>query len=119
MRCRTSATSPSSSTQTTTDVSQPAFRLLFSTEARQVIGRLEKSGDVRKLRKVQRALGRLQVDPRYPGLRSHKYRSLHGEGGEEVWDSYVENNTPSAWRIFWHYGPGQDAITVVTITPHP
>lgn len=31
----------------------------------------------------------------------------------------TQNNPPSAWRLFWHYGPGQGVITVVSITPHP
>ena len=72
-----------------------------------------------KLKKVRKALGLLQTNPRHPGLNSHKYTSLHGASGEDVWDSYVENNTPAAWRIFWHYGPGDGQITVVTIGPHP
>jgi len=40
----------------------------------------------------------------------------------KVWDSYVENKTPGAWRIFWHYGPDeadQKVITILAITPHP
>ena len=56
--------------------------------------------------------------PTYPGLHSHKYRSIHGSAGEDVWDSYVENHTPSAWRIFWHYGPGSGTITIITIGPY-
>jgi hypothetical protein len=44
---------------------------------------------------------------------------LHGQNGEDVWDSYVENNVPSAWRVFWHYGPGERVITVVLIHPAP
>jgi hypothetical protein len=34
----------------------------------------------------------------------------------------VENNTPSAWRIFWRYGPDEEqqkVITVLAISPHP
>ena len=96
------------------------FTLHFTEEAASVLTHLESSVQyAKKLRKVRRALGKLQADPRYPGLQSHKYSSLKGQAGEEVWDSYVENNTPSAWRIFWHYGPGSDGITILTITPHP
>ncbi|WP_125613155.1 hypothetical protein [Specibacter cremeus] len=97
-----------------------AFDLLFTPEAEAALDLLRSDGHLeKKLRKVQRALGRLQQDPRYPGLSSHKYSSLSGVNGEEVWDSYVENNTPSAWRIYWHYGPGRNVITVFAITPHP
>jgi hypothetical protein len=44
-----------------------------------------------------------------------------GPKGEDVWESYVENNTPLAWRIFWCYTPdgGIQIITIVAITPHP
>lgn len=30
-----------------------------------------------------------------------------------------ENQTPAAFRIFWHHGPGKDVITIIAITPHP
>jgi hypothetical protein len=75
--------------------------------------------NTQKLRKVQRTLGRLQLGPAYPGLNSHKYSSMAGPNGEEVWDSYVENKAPSPWPIFWHYGPGPGTITILSITPHP
>lgn len=96
------------------------FQLRFTREAAQVLKDLGASAQYeKKLKKVKKALGLLQRDPRYPGLNSHKYNSLHGSQQEDVWDSYVENRTPSAWRIFWHYGPGEDVLTIVTIGPHP
>lgn len=101
-------------------VAAPPYRLLFTQEAASVLADLgSKAQYETKLKRVRKALGQLQRDPRYPALNSHKYSSLHGVNGEDVWDSYVENNTPSAWRIFWHYGPGPDTLTVVTIGPHP
>lgn len=94
--------------------------LRFTPEAAQVLADLDaKAQHVRKLRKVRKALAHLESDPRHPGLRSHKYVSMRGIAGQDVWDSYVENQTPAAWRIFWHYGPGEDEITVLTIGPHP
>ena len=73
-----------------------------------------KNGEVRK------ALRRLRdVGPSYPGLNSHEYLSLKGPGGEDVWESYVENRTPGAWRIWWIYGPDGDEIVTVSIGPHP
>lgn len=96
------------------------FTLRFTREAAEVLASLEGDPHLeKKLKKVRTALGRLQLDPSYPSLRSHKYSSLSGTNGEDVWDSYVENRTPSAWRIFWHYGPGAGTITVIAITPHP
>ena len=94
--------------------------LRFTAEAKSVLDELAGSPQyAKKLKKVRNTLGRLEADPRHPGLNSHKYVSLRGAEGQDVWDSYVENNTPSAWRIFWHYGPDRSQITIVTIGPHP
>jgi hypothetical protein len=57
-------------------------------------------------------------DPRHPGLNSHRYQSVQGPGGEPLWESYVENRTPGAWRVFWIYQP-EDSITMISIGPHP
>ncbi|MBW7927726.1 MAG: hypothetical protein H3C58_06485 [Fimbriimonadaceae bacterium] len=99
-----------------------ALKLLFSTEAKAQLRDLEhdpRTKDLVKLKRVRRCLGLLEANPRHPGLNSHKYAELKGPNGEDVWESYVENRTPSAWRVFWHYGPGKDTVTVVSITPHP
>jgi hypothetical protein len=94
--------------------------LRFTAEAKSVLDDLAESPQyARKLKKVRNALARLEANPRHPGLNSHKYVSMRGEAGQDVWDSYVENSAPSAWRIFWHYGPEADQITIVTIGPHP
>jgi hypothetical protein len=96
------------------------FRLRFTLEARDLLDELAvQKQDARRLLKVRNALARIQADPRHPGLHSHKYSSVKGAAGEEVWESYVENKTPSAWRIFWHYGPGAGEVTIVTISKHP
>jgi hypothetical protein len=95
------------------------FKLRFTKTALSALNDLDTPSSSARLRKVRNALARLEQDPRYPSLSSHKYRSVHGINGEEIWESYVENATASAWRIFWHYGPGDDVITVVSITPHP
>lgn len=96
------------------------FKLSFTDEAAQVLKDLGGSQEYeKKLRKVNRTLGRIETDPRHPGLNSHKYDSISGAEGEEVWESYVENKTPSAWRVFWHYGPNAGVITIVTLGPHP
>ena len=44
---------------------------------------------------------------------------LSGPNNEEVFEAYVENKTPAAFRVFWYYGPGQGVITILAITPHP
>lgn len=101
-----------------------AYRLRYSKRAAQLLRELEQ-GDPNqqaKFRKVRRALGRLEVNPRRPGLASHLYESFPVDREVKVWDSYVENNAPSAWRIFWCYGPDkedQPVIAVLAIGPHP
>ena len=61
----------------------------------------------------------METNIRHPGLRTHEFTSLKGPNQEKVFEPYVENNTPSAYRVFWFYGPGTGAITVLAITPHP
>lgn len=74
---------------------------------------------LKRLKAVRKALGYLQTNPRHPGLNTHKYSSLTGLNGEEVFEAYAENHTPRAYRVFWYYGPGRGVITIVAITPHP
>ena len=75
--------------------------------------------DEKNLLKVQRTLGPMEANICHPGLQTHEYHGLVGANGEKVWEAYVENNTPGAYRIFWHYGPGDKIITILAITPHP
>ncbi|WP_306600124.1 hypothetical protein [Geothrix sp. 21YS21S-2] len=95
-------------------------RLRFTAEADSNLSDLERDkGLSKRLKAVRKALGILEVDPRHKGLNTHAYSSLTGPGGEKVFEAYAENRTPAAYRIFWHYGPGKDVITILAITPHP
>jgi len=78
------------------------------------------------LAQVLKTLGFLEVDPRHPGLQTHEFTSLTGVNGEKVFEAYAQNNTPGAYRVFWHYGPDEikgkkriPVITIVAITRHP
>jgi hypothetical protein len=78
------------------------------------------------LKQVRKTLGLLETNPRHPSLQTHKFRSLHGLGGEEVFEAYVQNQTSAAYRIFFYYGPDRlegkrriPVLTIVAITPHP
>lgn len=75
--------------------------------------------EIKLYKKIGKALLLLANDPRYPGLNSHEISSLSVRYGQKVWESYLENRTPAAGRIFWTYGPGQGDITIVAIEPHP
>lgn len=68
---------------------------------------------------VHEALKKMQTNLRHPSLNTHKYDEFEGPSGEEVFESYAQNNTPGAYRIFWYYGPKRKTITILAITPHP
>ena len=73
----------------------------------------------RYFKKLVKTLGYLSTNPRHPGLESHEIGDLSRRYGLRVWQSYLENKTPSAGRIFWVYGPDRCEITVIGIEPHP
>jgi hypothetical protein len=73
----------------------------------------------KKYKAVSKAIRLLASDPLHPGLKTHKYESLSGEKGEEIFEAYAEQHTPAAYQIFWHYSPGKGWITIIAITPHP
>ena len=75
---------------------------------------------------VRKSLGYLEINPHHPSLNTHEFTSLMGANGEKVFEAYAQNNTPGAYRIFWHYGPDETkgkkrtpVITVIAITRHP
>ena len=69
----------------------------------------------RLYRKLKRTLERLSENPKHRGLASHKIQGFK----HDIWESYVENHTPGARRIFWRYGPGKDEITLLSLEKHP
>ena len=98
----------------------PAFELLWTDQAEKQFLELQHRGPKDKYTKVRKTLETLTCrGPKYPSLHSHKYQSIKGPGGEEVWESYVENRTSGAWRIWWMYGPTPNVITLIMIAKHP
>lgn len=65
-------------------------------------------------------LALLQRDPRHPGLNLHPYRSYRNpfDPQQTVWESYVQNRTASAYRVFWCYRPNKGQIKHLTIMLH-
>jgi hypothetical protein len=70
-------------------------------------------------KKFAKAVQHLGNDPAHPGLQSHEIDALTARYGLKVFESYLENNTPGAARIFWVYGPKRHHITVIGLEPHP
>lgn len=114
------------------------FELVWTSEAEKIFRKLENSArkaEEHRLLKgktksslheglfnqVVKTVKLLSNDPKHPGLNTHRYHSLEHpwSSNDKVFESYVQNNTPGAYRIFWCYGPNTKEITVVSITPHP
>ena len=97
-----------------------SFTLKFTSQAEADLKSLEDDNSLlKRLKAVRKALGYLETNPRHPGLGTHKYESLSGPRGEDIFEAYAENKTPAADRIFWFYGPEKKEITIIAITPHP
>ena len=97
-----------------------SFILKFTPQGEADLKSLEEDKSLlKRLKAVRKALGYLDTNPRHPGLNTHKYTSLSGPNGEEVFEAYAENKTPAAFQIFWFYGPEKKEITIIAITPHP
>ncbi len=65
------------------------------------------------------ALQKLSQDPFYPSLETHDIPPLTNRYGLKVWQSYLENKTSGAMRMYWVYGPERQEITVIGLEPHP
>jgi hypothetical protein len=101
-------------------MSQINFELKFTEEAENDM--LELRNDYSKkvvAKAVIKSLRFMTVDLKHPSLKTHKYDEFSGPNGEEIFESYAQNNTPGAYRIFWFYGPGKKIITILRIAPHP
>ncbi|OFR92566.1 hypothetical protein HMPREF3011_08915 [Corynebacterium sp. HMSC074C04] len=74
--------------------------------------RPEKREKVRKAVKLMETYG-----PSYPSFRTHMLEGVKAES-EPIYISYIENNTPSAWRIHWSWW-GDNKIVALYVGPHP
>ena len=98
------------------------FALVFARPAQEDLEDLERSPhNAGLVKQVRKALGFLQTNPRHPSLQTHIFHSLAHPYNprEKVFEAYIQQHTPSAYRVFWCYGPDKGQITVLAITPHP
>lgn len=95
------------------------FKLQFSEEAKDKLKELElhrsKKGLLKQLKK---ALGFIETNLKHPSLHTHKFSGISSKLGD-VFETYAQNNTPGAYRIFWVYGPGKKELYILDISPHP
>lgn len=96
------------------------FELIFTLQADSDLCEIEKDPSKQNLLKaVRKTLGFMETNLRHPSLNTHEFTSLKGPNGEKVFEAYVQQKTPAAYRVFWYYGPDRKQITIVTITSHP
>ena len=96
------------------------FELDISDKAKKQLISLKKDKSLAKRYKaVQEALKKLQREPRHQSLQTHEFYSLKGMDGEKVFEAYAEQNTPAAYRIFFHYGLKKGKISIISIERHP
>ena len=78
-----------------------------------------KGADKLLFKKLKKTLNLLRHNPRHRSLATHAIDAMSKRYGFKVWQSYLENNTPAAGRLFWTYGPGRREISVLGVEPHP
>jgi hypothetical protein len=102
--------------------------LRFTDIANGKLDNLEKSPSFKGvLKQVRKTLAYLETNLEARSLQTHPYESLSRRYGVKVFESYIQQKTPGAYRIFWHYGPDETnekgtripVITVLDIVPHP
>ncbi len=95
------------------------FKLKFSDEAVLNLKELEANkSKAALLKQVRKTLGLMETNLKHPSLNTNKFDGFKSPLGD-VFESYAQNNTPGAYRIFWAYGPGRGELTIIAITPHP
>jgi len=103
-------------------------KLRFTPTASEQLTRIEHDPALKGvLKQVRKTLGYLETNLRAKSLQTHEYESLTRRYGKKVFEAYVQQKTPGAYRTFWHYGPDEidkngkriAIITIVAITPHP
>ncbi len=79
------------------------------------------------LKQIRKTLGYLEANLRAKSLQTYKFESLTRRYKREVFEAYAQQDTPAAYRVFWHYGPDEKdkngkripIITIVAIISHP
>ena len=90
-------------------------------KARSAKGKTKSSKKEGLFKQVHKTVNLLRTNPKHPGLQTHQYTSIENpyDKKQKVFEAYAQNKTPSAYRVFWCYGPGKNEITIIAITPHP
>lgn len=96
------------------------FKLKYTESAENHLRDLKNNPSNKRIFKdVIKALRLMETNLRHPSLNTHEYHNIKGPHGEKVFEAYAQQKTSGAYRIFWYYGPGKDAISIIAIIPHP
>jgi hypothetical protein len=102
--------------------------LRFTLEADKQLTIIENNPSLKGvLKQVRKTLRYLETNLRSESLQTHEYQSLTRRYGIKVFEAYVQQKTPGAYRVLWHYGPDETSkdgrripiIAIIAITPHP
>ena len=94
------------------------FRLIYSTLAAKQRDEIFKDVSKKNLQKqLKKILKYLKTNPRHPSLNTHTHVTNKRDGIIRH-RSYVQNNTPRAYRIIWKYGKLRGTIELLEIIPH-
>ena len=98
---------------------QPEMEALWNDLSMRAKSHTLDKDEERFFKKFVKALGFLSVNPRHNSLATHEISDLSRKHGMKIFQSYLENNTPGAGRLFWAYGPDKRDITILAVEPHP
>jgi hypothetical protein len=74
--------------------------VIFSEQAKEKLQELEADKSKRALLKqLRKTLGFMETNLKHPSLNTHKFDALQCKLGD-IFESYVQNRTPGAFRIF-------------------
>ncbi|MCA1961236.1 MAG: hypothetical protein LDL33_10605 [Desulfomonile sp.] len=92
-----------------------------SVQNRQKSKKTKASKEEGLFKQVRKCIKFLLTNPRHPGLETHPYSAIPNPYNpkEKVFEAYVQQNIPPAYRVFWCYGPEEREITIIAITAHP
>lgn len=96
------------------------FDIHFDDHALKEIKSLKNNPSQKKQYKaVLKVIKIMQTNLRHPSLNTHKFKGAINEYGKDIFESYAQNKTPGAYRVFWCYGPCKRDITIIKICKHP
>lgn len=69
-------------------------------------------------KQIKKTIKLLSINPRHTSLQTHEFHSLTQQFGQKIFEAYIQNRTPAAYRLFFYYS-GKGEITIQAITDHP